>query len=487
MSPKFNLPAPQRRVRNRRGSVSPLMLGAIAIVLIIILGGWYYVKNQATPTAIGKRNVVLRIHGSNTIGSELGPALVIAYLKSIGGTNIRTTPKQKEESEIVADVPGEPAPVIVDMQAHGSATAFADLIAGKTDIGMASRRVEQSSKNDEVGKASAAGLGDLTSAESEHVIGLDGVAVIVNSSNPVKSLTTGQIAAIFSGEIANWSGVNGNAGPIKVYARDDKSGTWDTFRNLVLKDKQLISSATRLEDSKELSNRVANDESAIGFIGLPYLLNSKALAVFETQKQGGATTPLYPNVFSVRTEEYPLSRRLYFYNAAKPASWTQKFTAFALSKEGQAVVADNKFVSLTPCSHCETAPKQDTAEAPPRYRLLTRGKDRISLNFFFRSGSADLDTRAIADIGRVVDLLRDLNYSGSGIVLMGFADNVGGNSPGNMALSRKRAQAVADQFLMHGIHPEFVEPIGSAMPIASNDTPAGREKNRRVEIWVKKG
>jgi phosphate transport system substrate-binding protein len=406
--------------------------------------------------------------------------MVIAYLRTLGATNIKTTQIRKEESEIQADVPGESQRVTIEIHAHGSATAFRDLIAAKADVGMASRKIESRERED----ALAAGLGDMTSQVSEHVIGLDGLAVIVNRANPIQSLTTAQIARIFSGDIADWSDVMGKPGPIKIYARDQNSGTWDTFKSLVLKDRPLRSDATRLEDSKELSNRVADDEQAIGFIGLPYILNAKSIAVFETQHQGRNTTPLYPTVFTVQTEEYPLTRRLYFYYPQSPTLWARKFVAFALSRPGQAVVADTKFVSLTPCTNCEQ-PRTET-EVPERYTMLTRDRVRISLNFFFRSGSADLDNRAAADIDRVLELLHDLNYSGSGIVLMGFADNVG-SAEANKALSGKRAQSVAEQFISRGIHPEVLEPMGSLKPIASNDSPTGREKNRRVEIWVKKG
>lgn len=180
------------------------------------------------------------LHGSNTIGAQLGPALAVAYLKQLGANDTKTVPGAADEVTVQGTVSGSNQ--AIEISAHGSATAFADLAAGKCDIGMASRKI----KPDET--ANLSGLGDMTSPASEHVLGLDGVAVIVNRASPVSALSTAQLAGIFSGETGGW----------KVYARDDKSGTYDTFKSLVLGSRALTSSAVRLEDSRQLAEKVAS-------------------------------------------------------------------------------------------------------------------------------------------------------------------------------------------------------------------------------------
>jgi outer membrane protein OmpA-like peptidoglycan-associated protein len=69
--------------------------------------------------------------------------------------------------------------------------------------------------------------------------------------------------------------------------------------------------------------------------------------------------------------------------------------------------------------------------------------------------------------------------------ISGHTDNVG-NEGYNLNLSSQRAEAVAEYFLDKGIAPEQVAfaGFGSAQPIATNDTPEGRRKNRRVEIRI---
>ena len=47
------------------------------------------------------------------------------------------------------------------------------------------------------------------------------------------------------------------------------------------------------------------------------------------------------------------------------------------------------------------------------------------------------------------------------------------------------AKVIEDQLVQRGVKPAAVKGFGSALPVASNDTDDGREKNRRVEIWIK--
>ncbi len=482
------------------GGSNPLkIIVPILLIAIVLFGGWWYIHNRSSSSGGGGKSggtgpdtshshplADLHIHGSNTIGSALVPALVKEFLKSQGATDIETRPLGKEESDIVGTLPGASKPLVIEIFAHGSATAFQGLLDKTADIGMASRPVNPANPDE----ARAIREMDLLSAGGEHVVGKDGIAIIVNRNNStVSELTVDQLSKIFSCEVTNWSDVGGAPGPISVFSRDDKSGTWETLKSRVLKTKPLCSNAVRLEDSTELSNRVAADPTAIGFIGLPYILNAKAIAVSETEKAGGsgvkATTPLYPNRLTVQTEDYPLSRRLYLYTPANSTNtWSQKFVDFALSKAGQDVVGQNGFVSQTPVV-AEKKDEECTA-CPARYRDLVSGRHRLSTDFRFNLGQSTLETLALIDVGRTADVLADLKYSGHGVALIGFCDSVG-CPPGSAAclrLSKERAKTVADEFIKHGVTPDVVDGMGSEMPVASNDSPEGQKKNRRVEIWI---
>src|SRR5262249_30176483 len=121
--------------------------------------------------------------------------------------------------------------------------------------------------------------------------------------------------------------------------------------------------------------------------------------------------------------------------------------------------------------------------APPRYRAETNKAERLSVNFRFQAGSASFDVRARQDVERVVRFMA-ASKRGKHVVLFGFADNQGAE-PVNAELSRKRAEWVADEVGSRGLAPEVTLGMGSALPVASNASREGREKNRRVEVWLR--
>jgi phosphate transport system substrate-binding protein len=471
VSPSPAIPAAATPAKNRSGSSAKMILGGlvgVALILLISIPLVLWFMYWRTPASA---DMLLRLHGSNTMGAKMIPAMAEAFLREQGAKDIQKIPgKNPEEVTIQGVLPGETSPKMIEIKAYGSDTAFKDLASAECDIGLASRKIKQ----EEIDKLSA--LGDMTSIASEHVLALDGIAVIVNKENPITKLTKDQIKQIFTGEITNWSDVDGTRGKINVFARDDKSGTYDTFKTLVLGKSPLVTGATRLEDSNELSERVASDVNGIGFIGYPYIKNSKAVAVAE-----GTATPLIPSRFTIATEDYLLTRRLYLYTPSNPKNtYTRKFIEFALSEKGQEVIEKEKFVSL----NVQAEKPATVADAPDDYQQVTNGAERLSLNFRFQAGKTVLDNKAKRDIEVVVDILGKNKNQNQKVMLLGFADSRG-KAEDNRRLSEERARSVEQEFKQRGVTPATVIGFGSLLPVASNDTEEGREKNRRVEIWLK--
>jgi len=244
-----------------KNSALPLMLGVVVVVLALSAAAWQ--KYRPRPEKAGHVvAVLLRLHGSNTIGAQLAPTLAEAFLKSQGASDVLRVPGRSDEMLVQGVLPGSTFPQAIEIYAHGSRTAFEDLAAGQCDIGMSSRKINAKEVQ------TLAPLGDMISPACEHILGLDGIAVIVNRGNSLRSLTKERLAKMFAGEITEWSQVRGSGGTIKVYARDDKSGTFDTFKALILDPRKLVGSAVRMEDSRALSDAVAGDPDAIGFVGL---------------------------------------------------------------------------------------------------------------------------------------------------------------------------------------------------------------------------
>ena len=422
------------------------------------------------PASAGEANLLLRIQGSNTIGAHLAPALAAGLLRQQGVAH----PEQQISAPNEVSVSGRDAQgrlLQITVAAHGSGTGFVALAEGSAELAASSRPIKDSEQ------ASLASLGDLRSASAEQVIALDGLAIIVHPDNPVQQLDIAQVAALFAGEIDNWQALGGPAGAVRLYARDDNSGTFDTFKELVLSSqgKQLAGAAQRFESSDELSERVSQDPQAIGFIGLPYIRQAKALHIAD---QGSQAMPASRELIS--TEDYPLSRRLFFYLKPDESNpWARALVEFAQSAEGQAIVTANGFIG----QQVQAMRVAVDASQPRVYQRLAEQAQRLSVNFRFREGSAELDNKALHDLQRLLDYLKANDKQHRQLVLVGFGDPK--SDPERAALlSKLRAMAVRRELARAGILPRDILGLGEQLPVASNQQDDGRLKNRRVEVWV---
>jgi phosphate transport system substrate-binding protein len=413
----------------------------------------------------------LRIQGSNTIGAQLGPALVEGLMAQQGLQSIERHPGAAVNETRISGRTATGQDVSVNIAAHGSSTGFSALKNLTADLAASSRPVKPNEIKD------LSPQGDIRSHDAEQVIAIDGVVVILHPGNPLRELSIAQLAKIFSGEVQDWQQLGGNAGAIHVYARDQQSGTYDTFNELVLakSGKVLLRDARRFESSEQLSAEVSHDRQGIGFIGLPYVRRAKAVAIID-----GESKPMLPTVGLIATEDYPLSRRLYLYLPPQSKQrWAKALVRFAQSPAGQAIVADNGFVAQT----VQAVKVRATSEMPISYQALAREGERLSVNFRFAQGSASLDNKARLDVQRVVDYLRDHGKLNQHVTLAGFGDAKDDSALAQL-LSKLRAMAVRRELLKSNVVLRDVIGFGDEMPVAANDADEGRIKNRRVEVWV---
>ena len=410
---------------------------------------------------------VVRIHGSNTIGEELAPALGEAWLEAEGfELEERATPAP---NELTLRARRGAERRTLEIRAHGTSTGFAGLISRDADIAMASRPANA------LEVARAAPIGRLDSPAQEAVIALDGVAVIVHPSNPLRQMSLAQIRAIFSGQLRDWSALGHAGGRIALHARDERSGTWETFRALVLSETALAASAQRYESTHELADAVASDPGAIGFVGLNGVGNARALAIAD------APQAVAPEAFSVAVEDYALSRRLFLYTPAPAARPARDFVEFALSPAGQRVVEQSGFVAQEVRSY----PAEVRGDTPPDYQQLVRGAQRLSVNFRFGVGSRLLDGKILRDVERLAAFMQRPTNRERELLLLGFADASEATPYLAMALSTDRVDLVAGLLQDRGVAATRSRGMGGSAPVASNETLQGRMRNRRVEVWVR--
>ncbi len=118
-----------------------------------------------------------------------------------------------------------------------------------------------------------------------------------------------------------------------------------------------------------------------------------------------------------------------------------------------------------------------------RVQAFLGNATRVPITFNFRSGVVDLTARSQRELERLVGYLRQHRATGDRLYLAGFTDNQG-DPAANEAVSQKRVAAVAAGLTQAGITPAHVASFGSEMPVADNATQAGRDRNRRVEVYL---
>lgn len=437
------------------------------------LAGFMLLCGAFAATDVLANSVLFKVQGSNTVGAALAPSCAKAYLEHIGVRNVRIREGSVANESVVAGVRGQgllSESVQIHFAAHGSSTGFTALASGDAHIAMSSRAI----KSDEV--KALQHLGNLRSAQSEQAVAIDGLAVIVHPSNPVSALTAEQIAQLFAGKITNWQQLGGENVPVSLYARDDNSGTWDTFSSLVMgKNYNLDASAQRFESNDQLSDKVSTNRGAIGFVGLASVRDAKLLAVAEKD-----TAAIKPDTYSVATEDYPLSRRLFFYlpEVGVPDA-AREYVEFCQSQQGQNIVAEVGFVSQNLIAFNPSVP----STAPDSYLELADSAERLSVNFRFAEGSPKLDNKAYRDLARLVEFMKMPENKHSRLYLVGFSD-AGTGAFQDELLSRYRALAVRGVLLRQNIMVAGSFGLGAFMPVADNAHAQNKLKNGRVEVWL---
>lgn len=430
------------------------------------------------------------IAGSNLIGHSLMPALVEGYADTLGAHVVREVGSAPDEEVMHLLDAKDREIVTVDLSAHGTASAFAAMAAGKAVIGLASRRMA----------GSEAGLKGLADTANEHILALDGLILVVHPKNPVQALSLDQIAALFAGRIKSWAQLGGPDVAVKLYLPSKGSGTLDSFQTMVMQPRGLAlsSNAERVDGNAQLSDLVSIDPGGIGVTGFAFARAAKVLAIRE---QCGIVSR--PTPFSIKAEEYPLSRRLYAYTVSqKIPSQARALLAYALSDTAQPIIADAGYVDRSIESqginvqgarlvHSLTSPEEFSL---PLFReMLGELKDarRLSLTFRFRRGSTNLETRSQSEATRFAHSLAAGDYAGKDVLLVGFADSVGPFEV-NRGLAQRRAEAVLAALkaaVPDGALADVsiqVQSYGELTPVGCNETREGRQLNRRVEVWVRK-
>jgi phosphate transport system substrate-binding protein len=217
---------------------------------------------------------------------------------------------------LTADYRKQHGNVSFNISATGSGDGIKAVPAETAEIGMSSRELSAAEKGTGI---------------DEHLIAIDGIAVIVNPGNPLSNLTVAQIRDIYTGAVTNWNQVGGKAGKIAVVSREPGSGTRGAFEEIVKFQDKLVKGATEFDGTGAVIAEISRNADAIGYISL----GSVSGAVKALNVDGTAASTA-----NVVNGSYKISRP-FLLLTKKGRSLNPETTAFLnwiLSPPGQAIV-----------------------------------------------------------------------------------------------------------------------------------------------------
>ena len=211
--------------------------------------------------------------------------------------------------------------VTINIQALGSSAGIKAPVDKSAPIGMSSRNLKDEEK--------AWGL-------DEHVIAIDGIAVVSHPDNAVKGLTKEQLKKIYVGEIKNWKDVGGEDTEIIVISREEGSGTRGAFEELVGFEGELRVDALIGDGNGNVKSNLQTNKNAIAYLSLGYIDDkTKVLEIDGFAGRVGKTV----------SGKYPISRPLMMVTLGDLDPVAKAYLDFCMGDEGQKIVAE-KYISV---------------------------------------------------------------------------------------------------------------------------------------------
>ena len=199
------------------------------------------------------------------------------------------------------------------------------LIAGETDVAMASRKI--TAQESEAAKAKGLQL-------DEHVVGYGGIVIITDQENPVNELSIEQVRKVFTGEIVNWKDINGKDQAVTVFKSGEKHpGTVLFVESDILGGVPITKSATTIPDFPAIIKKVAETAGSIAYVRMrdPFPGPASRIKLLKIRKDEHSL-PVSASRETIGDGTYPLRRPYYLYTAATARKEVRSFVDFVASK-----------------------------------------------------------------------------------------------------------------------------------------------------------
>jgi len=438
----------------------------------------------------------VRFAGAPAIAERMLPALVARFAATRGMAVRRQI--LAENRSLFALVREADETIAARFYVTSSTTdaGFRALLDRETDIALALRAPDAA----EVEAARAADQGDLSLAARSRVLALDALVVLVAPTNPVDAITLADLARVFAGEIANWQDLGGPDAPVAPHLMAGETGHGQDVAARILApfDRQTAPGARRHTDLADLADAVARDPFAIGIGSYARPGNARILPL-----SGPCGFIQAPTVNSLKSEDYPLTAPLLAYlPVRRMPQLVRDFLRFFESREADRVNRRLGFVNqdITAAPLAEQGNRLANAIVAAGTEiglqdlqgLITAmtGAERLSPTLRFEEGTTELDAQSLSAVSRLARAIEQGDFDGRELIFVGFSDGQG-DAGANLRLSRGRAEAarlaVIDAATGGDLNRVTLRTagFGEALPMACDDTEAGRAVNRRVEVWLR--
>lgn len=166
---------------------------------------------------------------------------------------------------------------------------------------------------------------------------IDGVAVVVHPSNPVRDITAQQARDAFAGRITSWKDLGGPDAEIHLYGRDEASGTRAVFWKKLLAKGDVAKRANIVKSNGAMKTAISKDAQGLGYMSIGRIDDSLVSVAID----GVAATQE-----NATNGSYGVTRRLFMNTNGEPEPLAQAFISYISSPEGRDIVAAQGYIPL---------------------------------------------------------------------------------------------------------------------------------------------
>jgi len=438
----------------------------------------------------------VRFAGAPAIADQMLPALIARFAAARGMVVRRQILARNRSLFALVREADETIAARFYVTSTTTDAALQALLDRDTDIALATRPPDAA----EAEAARAADQGDLSLVSRSRVLALDALVVLVAPTNPADAITLAELASVFAGEIINWGDLGGPDAPVALHLMAEETGHGQDVAARVLGPfgRDAAPDVTRHTNLADLADAVARDPFAIGIGSYARPANARIIPL-----QGNCGFVQHATENSLKSNDYPLTAPLLAYlPVRRMPQLVRDFLRFFESQEADRVIRRlgfvNQDISAQPMARqgnrlanaILSAGEETGLQDLQRLITTMTGTERLSPTLRFEEGTTELDAQSLSAVSRLARSIEQGAFDGRELIFAGFSDGQG-DAGANLRLSRGRSEAVRLAVIAASTDGDLnrvtLRTVGfrEALPMACDDTVAGRAVNRRVEVWLR--